>query len=170
MVRVAACSAGRGHLRPIFLSIPISMVQFYHLTSRILMCVGGHNSPVQELLELRLDCSPDLATSSNVGSDLPTLADLQSGHPSSNSLEHQIELLSVVKTSRALKPLSALFPFSHPVIRGLMARSQATERESELLYMFSSFYCFHLIVIELITSPNGALSVLKGTFVVFRFA
>ena len=126
---MAACSAGRGHLRPILFSIPISMVQFYHLTSRILMCVGGHNSPVQELLELRLDCSPDLASSSNVGTDLPTLSYLQSGHPTSNSLEHQIELLSVVKNSRSLKPLSALFPFSHPVIRGLLLLSHISDKD-----------------------------------------
>ena len=52
-----------------------------------------------------------------MGSDLPTLADLQSGQPTSVFLRHKIELFSTVETSRVLKLLSALFPSWHIVIR-----------------------------------------------------
>ena len=57
---------------------------------------GCRSSLVQQLLELRLDCSSDLASSSDVGTDLSTLADLQSGHPTSFSREHRIALSSMV--------------------------------------------------------------------------
>ena len=70
---------------------------------------GCHSSLVRELLELRLDGSYDLASSSDVGSDLSTPADLESSHLTSVSREHRIALSSIVETSRALKPLSALF-------------------------------------------------------------
>ena len=70
---------------------------------------GGSSSLVQELLELRLDCSSDLASYSDVGSDLSNPVDLQSGHPTSVSREHRIALSSMVQTSSARKPLSALF-------------------------------------------------------------
>ena len=71
---------------------------------------GCRISLVQEFLEVRLGCSSDLASSSDVGSDHSTLADLQSGHPTSVSREHRIALSSMVETSRALNSLSALFP------------------------------------------------------------
>ena len=58
---------------------------------------------VQELLELRLDCSSDLASSSDVGSDFSALADLKCGHTTSISCEYRIALWSMVDTSRALK-------------------------------------------------------------------
>ena len=69
---------------------------------------GCRSSLVQDLLELRLDCSSDLANSSDVGSDLSTLADLQSGHPNSVSRKHRVALLSMVESSRALKRLLAI--------------------------------------------------------------
>ena len=57
---------------------------------------------------LRLECSSGLAGSSDVGSDLSNIADLQYDHPASVSHEHRIALSSVIETSRALKPLSVL--------------------------------------------------------------
>ena len=84
------------------------------------MSDGYRSSLVQELVELRLDCSYDLVSSSNVGCDLSTLADLKFGQPITISREHRIALSSMVETSCALKPLSALFPSRHLVIRGFL--------------------------------------------------
>ena len=71
---------------------------------------GCRSSLVQELLEIRLDCSSGSASSSVVASDLSTLADLQSGHPTSVSREHRFALSPMVETSHAVKQLSAQFP------------------------------------------------------------
>ena len=118
VARDAACFAVGEHLRPILLSISQPMVLFYCLTFWILMGDGCRNSLVQELLELRLDCSSGLANSSDVGSDLATPADLQSGHRTTVSSEHRVALMSIGETFCALKPLSALFPSWYPVKQG----------------------------------------------------
>ena len=119
VARVAACFAGRGTLKTgnTFFSISMPMVPICRLTSWILMGDGCRCSPVQELLEFRLDCSSGLANFSDVGSDHSTPADLQSGHPISVSGENRIALLSMVEISCALKQLWALFPSWHLVIR-----------------------------------------------------
>ena len=95
------------------------MVQFW-MTSWILMGDECRSSVVQGLLELPSDCSSDLASSSNVVSDISTLADLQFGHPNSISYENKIALLSIVETSLMLKPLLGIFPSWHLVIRGFL--------------------------------------------------
>ena len=108
------------HLKPILFSISLPIMHFCCLTSWILIGNGCRSSHVQELLELRSDCSSDSASSSDVGSNLSTPADLQSGHPTSISREHRIALSLMVETSHALKPLSELFPSWHFLIRGFL--------------------------------------------------
>ena len=70
---------------------------------------GCRSSFVQRLLDHCLDCGPDLANSSNMGSNLSIIADLQSGHPTLDFHKNKVELLSIFEISRVLKPLSAVF-------------------------------------------------------------
>ena len=74
------------------------------------MSDGCRSSLVQELFELHLDCISGMERSSEVVSDLSTLADLSTiWSPNFTSLEHRIALSPMVQTSVALKQLSALF-------------------------------------------------------------
>ena len=78
------------HLRPSQFWIYLPKVQLCHLTSCILKADEFRNNLVHELLEPHLDCRSDLASSSDVGKGLSTLAAPQYGIQSLNSYEHKI--------------------------------------------------------------------------------
>ena len=99
---------------------------------------GCHSSIVQEINEIRIDCSSELARSSDVDSNLPTPAHLQSSRPISVSREHRIALLSTVETFCSLKQISALLQSRHLVIRGFLLLAETL---FGLLFSDESCHC-----------------------------
>ena len=106
------------HLTPNQALIFLPMTQFCLPTSWTQKGDECRNNLFQESLEPRLDCSSGLASSSNLGSGLSTLAAPQSVHPISVVRVRGIALLSMVETSHALKQLSALFQSWHLLSHG----------------------------------------------------